>query len=149
MPIETIMLAIPTRDDPQIEALASAVIELAKPTGADVVIAHVFGEEEFRTRKADLDEPGGGLSADELAGRLATARELREQLEDEDIDVTIRGEVAEEPAQAIVDLATEVGADRLLIGGRRRSPAGKAVFGSTAQDVLLNAPCPVEFVRRD
>lgn len=48
-----------------------------------------------------------------------------------------------------VALAEEIDADLVVIGGRRRSPTGKAVFGSIAQEVLLNAPCPVTFVRGD
>jgi nucleotide-binding universal stress UspA family protein len=45
-------------------------------------------------------------------------------------------------------MAAGVDADMVFIQERRRSPAGKAVFGSAAQEVLLNAPCPVTFVRQ-
>lgn len=47
------------------------------------------------------------------------------------------------PADALLDYATEHRAAVLVIGVRRRSPVGKAVLGSTSQDVLLRAPCPV------
>ncbi|MDX1746824.1 MAG: universal stress protein, partial [Halobacteriales archaeon] len=59
-----------------------------------------------------------------------------------------RGAVGER-GETVVEIATEVGADRIVIGGRSRSPTGKAVFGSTAQEILLSAPCPVTFVRGD
>jgi nucleotide-binding universal stress UspA family protein len=38
--------------------------------------------------------------------------------------------------------------DLLVVGGRGRSPTGKAVFGSTVETVLRRAPCPVTYVRR-
>lgn len=51
------------------------------------------------------------------------------------------------PADEILSTASEVGAELIVIGLRKRSPVGKLVTGSTAQQVLLDAPCPVLSVR--
>ena len=47
------------------------------------------------------------------------------------------------PGEDLVQFAKENGIDEIIIGVRRRSKVGKLVFGSTAQYVVLNAPCPV------
>ena len=52
-----------------------------------------------------------------------------------------------DPADDLVNVATEVGADIIVIGLRRRSPVGKLILGSNAQRVLLDAPCPVLAVK--
>jgi len=54
---------------------------------------------------------------------------------------------ADDLAGEVVDLATELDAEMIVIGMRRRSPVGKLFLGSTAQDVLLNASVPVLTVR--
>jgi nucleotide-binding universal stress UspA family protein len=69
-------------------------------------------------------------------------------MDDADVEYATRGNVGEH-GPGIVDAAEEVDADLVVVGGRRRSPTGKAVFGSTAQEVMLEAPCPVMFVRAD
>jgi nucleotide-binding universal stress UspA family protein len=67
-------------------------------------------------------------------------------LDDAGIAYEIRG-VTGEGGDAYVDLAESVRPDLLYVQGKDRSPTGKALFGSTAQNVLLNAPCPVTYVR--
>lgn len=51
------------------------------------------------------------------------------------------------PGEDLVKFATDNRADELIIGVRRRSKVGKLLFGSTAQYVILNSPCPVLTVR--
>jgi nucleotide-binding universal stress UspA family protein len=52
-----------------------------------------------------------------------------------------------EPADEVVDLAAEVGAELVVIGLRRRTAVGKSLLGSTAQRILGDAPCAVLAVK--
>jgi nucleotide-binding universal stress UspA family protein len=51
------------------------------------------------------------------------------------------------PGEDLVRLAKEHKVNEIIVGVRRRSKVGKLVFGSTAQYVILNAPCPVVTVK--
>lgn len=52
-----------------------------------------------------------------------------------------------EPWEDIVSFAKEKNVKEILIGVKSRSKVGKILFGSTAQSVIINAPCPVVSVR--
>ena len=52
-----------------------------------------------------------------------------------------------EPADEVVDLAEELGAELVVIGMRHRSAVGKFLLGSTAQRILMDARCPVLAVK--
>jgi nucleotide-binding universal stress UspA family protein len=52
-----------------------------------------------------------------------------------------------EAGEDLVQIAGEYQVDEVIIGVRRRSKVGKIIFGSTAQLVVLNAPCPVVTVK--
>lgn len=54
---------------------------------------------------------------------------------------------AQDPTEEILDLVESTQARLLVIGLRRRSPVGKLFLGSTAQALLLKAPCPVLAVK--
>ncbi|MDY0375850.1 MAG: universal stress protein [Desulfobacterium sp.] len=61
-----------------------------------------------------------------------------------DIHLLVRGF---EPGEDIVRFAREKNVDEIIIGVKSRSKMGKLLFGSTAQAVILRAPCPVVTVR--
>lgn len=147
MTLERILLAVGKSDADRVDELAEAVIEVAAPAGATVVLAHVFTDEEFEDAVGRLDFAADDRpDPDEVALRHSTIRDLDAALAEAGVETEIRGAVGDH-GETIVDLAKAEAADRVIVGGRKRSPAGKAVFGSTAQTVMLNAPCPVTFVR--
>ena len=60
--------------------------------------------------------------------------------------VFVRGNSAiEEIEEMVQTLQVSV----LVIGLRKRSPVGKLLLGSMAQEILLNVPCPVLAVKAD
>lgn len=69
-------------------------------------------------------------------------------LDDEAVEVTPVGRVGEVAPEVIAE-AGRRDASYLVIGGRRRSPVGKTLFGSTTQSVLLSADRPVLTVMGD
>jgi nucleotide-binding universal stress UspA family protein len=74
--------------------------------------------------------------------------ELRTLLDDTGLTHEIRQQPSgHEPADQVVDIADEVGAELIVIGMRRRSAVGKLLLGSTAQRILLDARCPVLAVK--
>lgn len=67
---------------------------------------------------------------------------------DEWRNITFEGSVGE-PVQEILDKSNRRDARYLVIGGRKRTAVGKAVFGSITQSILLNADLPVMTVMRE
>lgn len=56
----------------------------------------------------------------------------------------VRGKNAVEEVEALVD---SLQVSLLIIGLRKRSPVGKLLLGSVAQEILLSVPCPVLAVK--
>jgi nucleotide-binding universal stress UspA family protein len=150
MALETILVAVGPSDANQTKRLTDAAAEVAGPTGAKVVLAHVFTDEEYDEALDNLEFDAGmsDVTPDDVAKRHRTIRDIESDLEAVVENIEVRGAVGDH-ADEIVALAKAVNADRVMVGGRKRSPTGKAVFGSVAQEVMLSAPCPVTFVRSD
>ena len=64
------------------------------------------------------------------------------------IDTKIHlGSGEDEVAATLLALAADAGAEIIVIGARRRSPVGKFLMGSIAQQIILEAPVPVLVVK--
>ncbi|MFB6123587.1 MAG: universal stress protein [Haloferacaceae archaeon] len=149
MAIETVLVAIGPGDIDRAPRLAAEAKDVAGPSGATVVLAHAFTDKEYHDTldKLDIQLDREDTTPDDVARHNATIRDIADDLAGDDIDYEIRGTVGN-PGEAIVELAKRTKADQVIVGGRKRSPTGKAVFGSVSQEVMLNAPCPVLYVRQ-
>ncbi len=152
MAMDTILVAVGDGDTERVDAFAETASDIAGSSGAEVAITYVFESDEYETAKRSLEfDDDDAVTPDEIAKRKATVRRLGEALDTTEIDSTPYGRVenGDTKGERIANFAKALDFDLVIVGGRKRSPAGKAVFGSTAQEVMLNAPCPVTFVRGD
>ena len=106
-------------------------------------VVHVMSQSEFVSRQQDHAETTGEpIDMDairEIASEHAESVASEANISGEYTPVGVVGDASSE----IVEYANAHDATYIVVGPRRRSPTGKAVFGSTSQSVLLNASCAV------
>jgi nucleotide-binding universal stress UspA family protein len=106
---------------------------------------------EARLREQPLhviNSSRGDTYVDDRFASQAALTEVRGRLDDSGIVYEIEQEVrGREAAEEVVDASARLNASLLVIGMRRRSPTGKLITGSSAQRILLDAPCPVLAVK--
>jgi nucleotide-binding universal stress UspA family protein len=107
----------------QADAIAGMPLD---PSAVSVVLIHAFGE-----------NPEGGT-----VEQVKSVRLVRDRLADLGMEVEARGHGGD-PARALLRVAKEEDADQIVVAGRKRTPAGKAIFGSVTQSVVLEADRPV------
>jgi len=73
--------------------------------------------------------------------------ELETELASLEAGHEVRQTLGRDITDQILDVVREVDATRLVIGMRHRTPVGKMLMGSTAQQLLLDCPCPVLAVK--
>lgn len=107
----------------------------AKAFGADVYVVTSL-EQSPTLKKEDIDKAESRLE------------KVQKKFTGDDIACEIHASVSYQSAgEDLVNFAKEQDIDAIFIGVRRRSKVGKLVFGSTAQYVILEAPCPVVSVK--
>lgn len=111
------------------EAQATAVLSL--PAAADAVEATVL---HVTDGDAGSEPASVGLARDMLAESGVS------------VETRVR---SGDPAEAIVAAATDIDADLIVMGGRKRSPLGSLLFGSVSQAVMADAARPVTITGTD
>jgi nucleotide-binding universal stress UspA family protein len=119
---------------PQGRAAIEHAIPEAALRGARLLIVNAPSTEAF----ADFAKAGD----DELAT-------IREQIAAAGVEYELHRPAANRrsPWEQLVAVAEEVDAELIIIGLRRRSPVGKLLLGSNAQQILMEATCPVLAVK--
>lgn len=121
------------------DAVVEVGADLAAAYDDELVVLSVMTEEEFDERWRD-DDAFNVETATEAA--TARARAVIKGTLGDDRAASPRGRVGE-PVEGILAEADRLDARYVVVGGRKRSPAGKVLFGSTTQAVLLSADRPV------
>ncbi|GAA0542220.1 universal stress protein [Halorubrum ejinorense] len=146
MSMNTVLLAIGSEDESRLEELAETAASVVDPNGR-IVLLHVFDRQRYDTIETQLNiDPDSEVTPDDVSQRSRIVTDVAERLERAGVDYEIRGALGE-TADSILGEAETLDADLVVVGGRTRSAAGKALFGSTSQRVLLEADCPVTFVK--
>ncbi|UHQ96366.1 universal stress protein [Natrinema halophilum] len=132
-------------DSDEERSAAAAEVVTSLPEAAETVHATILNvEEEMEVRNEAVVTSDEWYDEENFPSSL---KRVRDVLEDAEITVEVQRRHAN-PAEAIVIVANEIDADRIVMGGRKRSPAGKALFGSVTQSVLLNSDTPVTVITK-
>lgn len=137
-----------TLDDP----IVATGYDLAEAYGETLYLLHVVPEEEFEAHLEEIQEldreADYSLTQEENSARRLARDVLEGSLDEYDPEaVEPLGRVGD-PTEEVLAVARELDARYVVVGGRRRSPVGKALFGSTTQEVLLESDRPVVTVMR-
>ena len=135
----TIVAAVDESD--RAPAVAREAASLAVAFDEPLHVVNVLTRSEFVSlMRTSVESTGQAVDMDEIRSVAAEiADEAAANLDTAYEPVGMMGD----PADTVIEYAEEQNARYIVIGPRKRSPTGKALFGSIAQSVLLNATCPV------
>lgn len=102
---------------PEGEAAVAEAVRQSSVLGRPLVLVSTVPSDDARAAAQE--------SADAVGGRVVQVEEGQDAVE------------------VILDEVAELDPALLVIGLRRRTPVGKLILGSSAQRLLLDAPCPV------
>jgi nucleotide-binding universal stress UspA family protein len=129
-----VLIPVDTNEE---RALTQAEFVTSLPHAADAVRATVLF-----VFHGEIEELPDELRQFGSAQRVGAVRRAVEHLEAHGVEVEIR-EDSGDSAEDILRAAEDGDVDLIALGGRKRSPAAKAIFGSVSMSVLRNTDRPV------
>ena len=130
------------------EAVKQAA-ELAQVAGASLHVVSAFntgaqnaGGEDRRERPADV--PTTESSRERVSFALDSATSIAKGAGADDVQAHAQ---EGDPADAIIDVAEQVGADLIVVGNKGMTGARRFLLGSVPNKVSHHAPCSVIIVR--
>jgi nucleotide-binding universal stress UspA family protein len=130
--------------DSDAHAVVDRGVELADAFDDPLHVVHVT---EIEMSADDIGSDFADGSRSQLESNAAES--AREALGDVTVPAEAVGIVGESTPKAILDYADQVDARYIVIGGRKRTPVGKALTGSTTQSILLDSDVPVVTVMNE
>jgi nucleotide-binding universal stress UspA family protein len=120
---------------PEGEAALTKGIEIAKRRNEHLVVVNA--------------SPGGGTT-DPSAVDVTQAEQVQKVLANSGVNAEfrqlVRGKSAVDEIESLVE---SMRVSVLILGLRKRSPLGKLIMGSVAQELLLSVSCPVLAVKAE
>ena len=135
-----------THPDDSVTDIIREAGELAAKVDVPLRVLTVVTADEYRQDSEVLDAIGdmeGSMSQPRPSqyARSVAEQAIEDLLSDLDLETIAMGahvEDADDQAAKILEVAETNECDYIFMFGRRRSPTGKAIFGDTAQQVILN-----------
>jgi len=135
-----VILAAVDRSDRANQTIDEAV-QHSNAFGDPVHAVHVLSQAEFvEIEQTEAKQRNTAIGMDQI--REYASRVAEDASNDIDASIECVGLVGD-AAERITEYAQEHDVRYIVVTARNRSPTGKVVFGSVAQKLLLNAPCPV------
>lgn len=134
-----VIVAAVDRSD-RASTVVSEAETIAEAFGEPVHVVHVLTRSEFLDLGRTSVESGDSIDMEDV--RSVAQNIAAEAAADLDVPHESVGLMGTQ-ADRIIKYAEENDARYIVVSGRKRSPTGKALFGSVTQSVLLNAKCPV------
>ncbi|MGM0717925.1 MAG: universal stress protein [Halobacteriota archaeon] len=139
----TVLVAVD--DDEDQTRLLEEAATLADAFEEELTVLHVLSQSKFRQMEQQtVESTGQTIDLDEIR---AFAKELADERAAAVLDAYTAVGMVGTPEDEIVDYAERNDVSYIVVGSRKRSPAGKALFGSVTQSILLNSEIPVLAVR--
>lgn len=114
--------------------------KLATSFSMELHVVHVLSQSDFIEMHSESLDAGEAIEMNRI--KEAAAKVAREISHDANVDANYVGLIGGASTK-ILEYAEEVDAEYVVIGTKKRSPTGKAVFGSTSQRIILNSNSPV------